>query len=164
VQQFLQYQIIKDPKQIVAFLRTGELDQTTDSLFSDSMLIKEENEQIKKGIQPIAMVTDNHSEHILEHKTVFSTPEARTNKEIADAGSLHIQEHIYMMKTMDPDLAAVISGQRLPPPQAAPMPGQQMPELGGVNLPNVPAGTPETVAENYSQGLEGLPQPQEPIV
>lgn len=164
VQQFLQYQIIKDPKQIVSFLRTGELDQTTDSLFSDTMLIKEENEQIKKGEKPVALILDNHSEHILEHKTVFSSPEARTNQDITNAGLAHIQEHIEFMKTMDPELAAVISGQPLPPPQPAPMPGQQMPELGGVNLPNVPAGTPETVAENYSQGLEGLPQPQEPIV
>jgi hypothetical protein len=164
VQQFLQYQIIKDPKQIVAFLRTGELDQTTDSLFSDTMLIKEENEQIKKGIQPIAMILDNHSEHILEHKTVFSSPEARTNREIADAGLLHIQEHIQMMKTMDPDLAAVISGQPLPQPAPGPMPAEQMPEVQGVNVPGLPPGTPPTVAENYSQGLQGLPVNEEPMI
>ena len=72
INQWLQYGIIKDPKQIISFLRTGELDQTTDSLFSDAMLIKEENEQIKKGEKPIALLLDNHSEHILEHKTIFS--------------------------------------------------------------------------------------------
>lgn len=164
VQQFLQYQIIKDPKQIVSFLRTGELDQTTDSLFSDAMLIKEENELIKKGEKPVVLMLDNHAEHILEHKTVFSSPEARSNKTITEVGLAHIMEHIKEMRLMPPDLAAVITGQPLPP-AAPPQESQDMlPEVQGVNVPGLPPGTPPQVAENYQQTLEALPpQAQEPI-
>lgn len=164
VQQFLQYQIIKDPKQIVSFLRTGELDQTTDSLFSDAMLIKEENELIKKGEKPVVLMLDNHPEHILEHKTVFSSPEARSNKTITEVGLAHIMDHIKEMRLMPPDLAAVITGQPLPP--AAPPQGSEdmLPEVQGVNVPGLPPGTPPQVAENYQQTLEALPpQAQEPI-
>lgn len=162
VNQWLQYGIIKDPKQIIAFLRTGELDQTTDSIFSDAMLIKEENEQIKKGEKPVALMLDNHSEHILEHKSIFSTPEARTNPQITEVGLAHIQEHIEFMRTMPPDLAAVISGQPLPPPEQ-PTPGpmdQGPPEVSGVNMPNVPPATPPEVAANYQQQLAAMPPEQ----
>lgn len=164
VQQFLQYQIIKDPKQIVSFLRTGELDQTTDSLFSDAMLIKEENEQIKRGEKPICLILDNHQEHILEHKTIFSSPEARRDPTIADVGLAHIQEHIEFMRSMPPDLAAVITGQPLPP-EALPPPADQLPEIQGVNVPSLPPGTPPTVAQNYEQQLAAIPpEAGEPIV
>lgn len=157
VQQFLQYQVIKDPKQIVSFLRTGELDQTTDSLFSDAMLIKEENEQIKKGEKPVCLILDNHQEHILEHKTIFSSPEARQNPAITEVGLAHIQEHIQFMRDMPPDLAAVITGQPLPP-EAPPAPSQDMlPEVQGVNVPGLPPKTPEQVAQNYQQILEAIP-------
>ncbi len=167
IQQFLQYQIITDPKQIIAFLRTGELDQTTDSMFSDAMLIKEENEQIKKGEKPICLILDNHQEHILEHKKIFSSPEARLDKTITEVGLAHIYEHIDFMRTTPPDLAAVISGQPLPPemPAGAPPSQDMLPEVQGVNVPNVPPGTPPTVAENYQQSLQALPpETGEPLV
>jgi hypothetical protein len=164
VQQFLQYQIIKDPKQIVAFLRTGELDQTTDSLFSDAMLIKEENELIKKGEKPICLILDNHQEHILEHKTIFSSPEARRDPMIAEVGLAHIQEHIEFMRSMPPDLAAVITGQPLPPEAPPPPAGGELPEVQGVNVPGLPPGTPPTVEENYNQALAGIPPQQEPMI
>lgn len=162
INQWLQYGIIKDPKQIIAFLRTGELDQTTDSIFSDAMLIKEENEQIKKGEKPVCLMLDNHGEHILEHKTVFSSPEARSNPQITQVGLDHIQEHIEFMRTMPPDLAAVITGQPLPPEAPpAPMPGEAgPPEVSGVNMPNVPSGTPPEVAANYQEQLNAMPQEQ----
>lgn len=167
VQQFLQYQVIKDPKQIVSFLRTGELDQTTDSLFSDAMLIKEENEQIKKGEKPVCLLLDNHQEHILEHKTIFSSPEARRDPNITDVGLAHIQEHIDFMRSMPPDLNAVITGQPLPPeePTAPPVSTDQVPEVQGVNVPTTPAGTPPAVEANYQEALAAIPpQAQEPIV
>jgi hypothetical protein len=80
-----QYGIIKDPKQVVNFLRTGEIDSTTENPFSDSILIREENEMLRKGEVPQVLLTDNHSEHILEHKAIMSSPEARENPAVLAA-------------------------------------------------------------------------------
>jgi hypothetical protein len=159
-QQFLQYGLVKDPKQLVSFLRTGELDQTTESLFSDAMLIREENEQIKKGVKPTVLILDNHMEHILEHKTIFSSPEARLDETITKAGLAHIQEHIDWMRKTPPDLAAVVTGQPLPAPQAPDQSQSPQPTVQGARMPSMPPGTPDQVAANYEQALQGMPQQQ----
>jgi len=156
-----QYGILKDPKQIVSFLRTGELDQTTENQFSDAILIREENERLRKGEVPAVLLTDNHSEHIVDHKGIMSSQEARDNPQVLAAWRVHVQAHIDIMRDMPPDLAAVLTGQPLPPPvdpSQMPVPGQ--PEINGAAMPNVPEGTPPQVAANYQQALDAVPEEQ----
>lgn len=153
-----QYGILTDPKQIISFLRTGELDQTTENAFSDSLLIRDENEQLRKGIAPVVLLTDNHAEHIIEHKAIMSSPEARDNPAMVEAWTQHVQEHLATMREVPPDLAAVISGQPLPPPASAPAPGQPpQPTVEGARMPSLPPQTPAPVAANYQQALNAVP-------
>jgi hypothetical protein len=156
-----QYGIIKDPKQIVSFLRTGELDQTTENQFSDSLLIRDENEQLRRGETPVVLLTDNHAEHIIEHKAIMSSPEARADPRIVAAWTAHVQEHMDTMRAVPPDLAAVISGQPLPPPAPPPAtPDQPLPTVDGARMPSMPPGMPPQAAENYQQALDAVPEDQ----
>jgi hypothetical protein len=165
VQAWQQQGILKDPQQIINFLRTGELDQVTEDKFSDSILIREENEMLRKGQKPTAILTDNHAEHIIGMKGIMSSQEARDNPEILQNWLAHAQEHIDLMRQVPPDLAAVLSGQPLPP-ALPPGPGPAAPgapQVEGAHLPAMPQGTPPQVAGDYKQGVQALPpQPKGP--
>jgi len=158
--------IMTNPKQIEAFLRSGEIDSMTEDSFNDALLIREENELIKRGKNPPVLLLDNHSEHIVNHKKVFSSPESREDKNIVNAGMDHIQEHIDMMKQVSPDLAAVIAGQPLPPPMpgpGGPGPGPQQPHINGVRMPSMPPEAPQQTQAAYQGSLDAMPQQQGPM-
>ena len=152
VQQWQQYGVLRDPKKIVEFMRTGQMESLTEDDFKDSMLIRLENEKMLKGEQPTVMVTDMHPQHILEHKSLANDPEARENPVLMEALNAHILEHINQAKNMDPDLMAILGVPPLPSMQA-PQPGsetEQIPlptdETGMAEeqaaLPSLPANTP----------------------
>jgi hypothetical protein len=153
VQQWQQYGIVKDPKQIVEFLRTGQLDSLTEDDFKDSMLVRLENEAILRGEVPPVMVTDLHPQHILEHKSVANDPEARKDPKLMEALNQHLLAHIDQIKGMDPDLAAILGLAPLPSMQQPPAPPAtdkvpMAPDPAGMSpteqpLPNLPKQTPE---------------------
>jgi hypothetical protein len=155
VQQWAQMSMIKDPVKMVEFLRTGQADSLTEDQFKDSLLIREENEQLKRGETPLVLMTDVHPQHILEHKQCLSDPEARMDPNVNQAVLEHIQAHIEAYKGMDPDLAAIMNLPPLPSMQMqAPPPDQGVPEVGGQNLPPAPQGTPPQVEAAYNQFAE----------
>lgn len=159
-----QYGIIKDPKQIVSFLRTGEIDQITENPFSDALRVREVCEMIRKGQKPQALITDNHAEIIVGIKAIMSSEEARQNPAVVAAYTVCTDEHIALMRQMPPDLAAILAGQPLPPLAPINVPAPQQPQVGGQGLPKVPAGTPPQVAANYQQSVSGVPDPTEPVI
>jgi hypothetical protein len=161
IQTWQQYGIVKDPKQVVSFLRTGELDQTTENEFSDSILIRDENEMLRNGEVPAVLITDNHAEHVVGHKGIMSSPEARQNPLILEAWIKHVSEHIDKMRQVPPDLAAVLSGQPLPPTGAPPPPAPQQPDVNGVNMPSLPGNAPQSVQDNYQQVLNSITEQSE---
>lgn len=154
----MQMGAIKDPRVIIAFLATGNLDQATEDEFSDGLLIRDENEQIKRGEAPQALIFDNHSEHIVNHKKVFSSPEARNNPKLLEVGLAHIQEHMDLMKQVPPDLAAALSGQPLPPPQPIAPPSGPQGQVAGQNVPNIPPSAPEQTQQAFNQHEASMPQ------
>lgn len=164
MQNWMQYGIIKDPKQIVSFLTTGNVDAEIENRFSDAILIKSENEMLRKGEIPTVIMTDRHAEHINDHVVVYSDPLVRESPELMQSALNHIMEHLTSMREVPPDLAAVLSGQPLP---QMPMPSDQgqrnMPTVEGARMPSLPAETPPQEAENYQEDLQTIPseQPQE---
>jgi len=155
-----QYNIIKDPKQIVSFLKTGELEHVSEDLFSDTLLIREENELIRKGIKPTILLTDNHAEHILGHRAPMSAAD-RDDPVVMAAFLAHVHEHIAEMRATPPDLAAVLTGQPLPQPAMPAMPATPQPQVNGAALPSVPPGTPPAMAAALEQSQQALPPQQE---
>lgn len=170
-QQMMQYQIVKNPNQIMQVLNTGRLDALTEDVQDELDLIRRENEAITDGEAVIATMIDDHQQHILEHRKVLQDPELRKDPTLVQRTLAHIQEHITMLQTGDPALLQLIGQQSLapqvPPPQQAtanpqgpmapPQEGQTGPALTpdatgmqlegagieqGVNLPNQPQTPP----------------------
>jgi hypothetical protein len=162
LQQMMQFGSLQDPKKIIEFLRTGQIDSITEDDFKDTLLIRGENELIRKGQMPPVMVTDLHPDHINEHKQLASDPDVRNNPTIMANLTQHMMEHIQSYKTIDPDLAAILGLQPLPsqsqPPQGPP-PGPQdgPPEMMDTNLPQPPPGTPPMANEAFDQATANLP-------
>lgn len=152
------------PIQEYEFLKSGQIDSIMEDAFKDAMLVREEDQKLKEGEVPMALMTDDHPYHIKEHRELLSDPDTRNDPQLVQLVLDHIQEHINLMKSMDPDLAAVLGIPPLPSQQMAPAPmdpnmmgppPEQMPVEP--NLPNVPPGTPPQVAEDYANGTNQLP-------
>lgn len=159
IQQWMQFGIVKDPKAIVEFLRTGQIDSITEDDFKDGVLIRTENEALRKGENPPVMMTDNHPEHIVKHKGLANDPEIRDSPEIMTNLLQHLQDHIGSMKSIDPDLAAILQIMPLPS-QQQPMPGPDAgigaPESGMPNLPNVPSNAPPEAQQALDQAVQPI--------
>lgn len=172
-QQFLQYGTVKDPERLITFLRTGQLESETEDKFKDSLTIREENEMLKRGEMPAAVITDNHPQHIAEHKTVFSDPDARKDPAILKNAILHMQEHGVLWGDLFRLYPAIAAALNMPPPPmgtpAEPQPDQSpgvgsppedtqevTPEVAGVNLPNLPANTPPGLQQAYEQQAQSI--------
>lgn len=173
MQQMLQYGVLKSPDQIINFLRTGETDSSTEDKFKDSITIREENEMLKRGEIPTAVITDNHPLHIAEHKTVFSDPIMREDPVVLKNTMAHLQEHGILwhdLFRLYPDIAAALQippppmGSQPPPPEDdggggpnGPAPeGPEDAQINGTKLPSLPPGTPPEVQQAYDQQLASV--------
>lgn len=111
--------LIKTPEQYFAVMETGRVDTLYEAEMQDIFLIKRENEDMLEGKQVFADILDRHSLHILEHRSVISDPDLRANPELTANVRNHIQEHIDMLRNVNPDLLMLIKEQPLNPEQFA---------------------------------------------
>jgi hypothetical protein len=139
----LQQGLIKDPREYLMVLETGQLDTLIEGTMSDLMLIQSENEWLMEGKDVYANPLDLHALHIKEHRSVISDPELRQDAELTRKVHDHIQEHIDMLSTVRPDLLQIMGEQPLQPAQA--------PQAGGA----LPPGPVQ--AEQAAGGPEGVP-------
>jgi hypothetical protein len=156
--------MIDNPDQYIQVVTTGRLEPVIEGKQAELLLIKAENEALAEGKPQVALITDQHSQHILEHKTVLANPEVRQDPNAGatvQATLAHIQEHINFLQTGNPALLQLIHQQSMAPqmaPQGAPSPagvmnatppGQQAAaNVKQPNMPNAPANTDPT-----SQGI-----------
>jgi hypothetical protein len=171
----LQNQMVDNPDQYIQVATTGRLEPIIQGKQSEMLLIKAENENLAEGIEQPVIATDQHAQHVLEHKTVLASPEARQDPAIVNATLNHIFEHIQALQTVDPALLQLIHQQALPPPAPAPGMAMQMnpqqPAMAAaeqVNMPNAPqppAGTDpqsqEVIAQQgaqVQQNVANIPQ------
>jgi len=115
--------LIKSPEQYFAVMETGRVDTLYEADMQDIFLIKRENENMLEGKPVMADILDRHSLHIQEHRSVISDPDLRDNPELTANVRAHIQEHIDMLRTVNPDLLMLIKEQPLNPEQMAGAPG-----------------------------------------
>lgn len=150
---YLEKGMIDNPDQYIQVINTGRLEPVIEGKQAELLLIKSENEMLADGQPQRALITDQHAQHILEHKTVLASPEVRMdpNSPIIQATLMHIQEHINFLKTADPALLALIHQTSMAPP---PMP----PQNGGTS--EMLDGAPPVVKQ--AQGVEGPNMPAPP--
>jgi hypothetical protein len=94
----------------------------TEDTQSELLLIKSENESLVDAEPIMAVATDQHSLHIKEHTCVLADPDLRKDPALVQRTLMHIQEHIDLLRGVDPQLLAMMGEQSLMPP---PMPGQE---------------------------------------
>lgn len=148
-EQMAQMKLIKNPQQYFQVIETGSLDTMIEGDMSDLLNIKRENELLLEGQPVMADILDQHRMHIQEHRVVINDPDLRSNPDLYTAAKNHIQEHINMLRTVDPDLLQLIGETPLQNPMApqgqpGTPGGQAMPPAEG-QQPGGPMGNQEAV-------------------
>lgn len=155
--------MIDNPDQYIQVITTGRLEPVIEGKQAELLLIKSENEKLADGEPQVALITDQHAQHIMEHKTVLANPEVRQDPEsgaVVQATLQHIQDHINFLQTGNPALLQLIHQQSMAPqiPQGAPNVGGMMnaqppvqQKAEQVNQPNMPS--PPQGADPASAGI-----------
>lgn len=167
-EQLLQMGAIKTPEEYITIINTGQLDVMTEDTQSELLLIRSENEKLIQNEDVVAIATDQHAIHIKEHKSVLADPDLRFDPELTSRVLKHIQEHIDLLRTTDPDLLMLMQEQPLGPkggsPANQPMPDVNQSALNG-QLPDVGAPPTQLVQQgvDISGQIPDLPQPPAPF-
>jgi hypothetical protein len=137
----LQHGVIKEPEQYLSLIKTGILDPMTEGPMGELMRIRSENEALQRGETVQALATDNHRLDILEHVNILNSPEARADGQLVATVLQHVDEHINLLKTVDPALLMLLGQQPIAPPMPAaapiPPPGVENPD-GMPSMPSMP--------------------------
>jgi|11_taG_2_1085331.scaffolds.fasta_scaffold00996_3 hypothetical protein len=154
-ENLLQMGVITTPEKYLEILNTGNLKGITQSVTNELDTINAENESLLKGSgDVIAIATDHHAMHIREHRAVLSDPVLRQDADLVARTLAHIQEHITLLQTSDPNLLSIIGEQPLAPPGGSPVNPQQQGGVPGAQGASQPMqGTP------MNQTAPGMPQP-----
>jgi len=170
-EQMLQMGLIRTPEQYITVMNTGKLEAMTDGVDKQLLLTKAENEKMLQGETVVAVATEKHSIHIKEHSDVLADPDLKNDPELVKRIQTHIQEHIYLLQTTNPDLLALLGEQPLSPPGGTPLnpqnaPGAQGPpanSMGELDPVMQQQATAQMAAQNPAV-MEGtvMPQPATP--
>jgi hypothetical protein len=168
-ENLLQNKLIDNPDQYIQVLSTGRLEPMVEGKQAELLNIKAENEELSEMREVPVVITDKHEIHILEHKTVLASPEARRNPQLIAIVTKHLQDHFNILRTADPAILQLLGSQ----PMAPAAPGPNGPGIDATNplaqqadnvslpiLPSPPAGAdPATSAiiNQMKQGQTGIP-------
>lgn len=167
-EQMLQMGLIKNPQQYFQVINTGSIDTMYESDMNTMLLIRSENEQLMEGKEVLAHILDEHRIHIMEHRSVLADPDLRRDPMLRGNVEAHIQEHIDMLRTVDPDLLMTIGQQPLQSPGVPQeVPQMQGPIRGGgpaevMQDPNQMPQGGDMMTGQGSQGGQMIPQPATP--
>jgi hypothetical protein len=176
-QDLLQSGLIRNAREYITVVNTGELDPLYESEISENISVRAENEDLRAGKPVIALVIDDHPFHILEHRSILNNPDSRRDPVLVQNVLNHIQEHVDMdlqLQQQNPALLAIIKSPPLPGPQQppqlqAPQPqvqpgGPVQAQIAAVNptqkaaegvhparMPSLPAGADQQSQESYAQ-------------
>lgn len=157
--ELLQQGLIKNPEQYFQVLKTGSLDSMYEGQYNELMYIREENENLSQGKPASAIITDNHLEHITEHKAVLNSLDARQDPQILQAALDHINEHLGFLREGDPQLLAMLGQQPLEDPNAPPPLAMEGEAPAGAAEGVLDSSNPFNLEEAQMPGMPDLPEP-----
>lgn len=162
-----QMKLIQNPQQYMMVMETGRIDSMYEGDMSDLLNIKRENELLLEGQQVFANILDRHRMHISEHRSVINDPDLRSQPELYKATMDHIQEHINMLRTVDPDLLALVGEEPLMnpnQPQGVIPEGGQIPQEEMPGQPGGPMGNAKVIGQGGAANVmdQALGGPQSP--
>jgi hypothetical protein len=169
----LQMGAIKTPQEYLMVMNTGQIELMFESDQKQNMLIRQENERMMDKEPVACLFTDEHKQHILEHRELLSDPDLRMDPQLTKLVGDHIQEHFTMLQEANPNMLMLLGQQPIqpPPPPAPPAPpgpppgppqGPQMGAPGPMPGPMGPppnAGPPSPPAPMPPQGPQGPHNP-----
>jgi hypothetical protein len=162
----LNSQLFKNPHDYLQVVETGALSPMMEPETSSNLLVLKENEAMRTGKPVQAIMTDDHGRHVRGHKTILDDPGLRANPQLVQAVLMHIQEHVVLNSNMDPNLGALLKEEPpVAPGMSQPTQGQPQapegepmsPNANSViesNMPDMPAGSPETMQQSYEQSIK----------
>lgn len=148
----IQYNIVDNLEQYMTILTTGNLEVMTQGQQHEMLLVQSENERMAEGESVQVLSLDSHLMHIKEHKAVLYDPDLRKDPKLVQNVLNHIQEHIEMLKTTNPELLQLIGEQPLSPEQPQP-PNQEAMDQSTIDQTVAPV---PTGMEAYQE--QALPQ------
>lgn len=150
--------MIKTPQEYLTVLKTGELEPMTRAPLMENVLIQQENEWLLEGKAPQVIRTDGHQQHIAEHLSLLSSPDAREDGDLVTRVLDHVTAHEQAEAMMEQQHPAILASQGFGPlPQPAPPPAIQAPS-GAIQA----AATPDSIvsqkaAQIKAPRMPGLP-------
>lgn len=165
-EQMLQMGIITSPEQYINVINTGNLDTLMEKEFDELDVIRNENEELLKGNEVIAIATDRHSLHIREHRAVIADASIREKDPDLVRRTLdHINEHLNLSRTTDPALLSMIGEQPLGPvtgtPPAQDTVAPDMPPASAEGLA-FQIANPDAGSIAVGDQIQNLPEPASP--
>jgi hypothetical protein len=155
--------MIENPDQYIQVLTTGRLDPTIEGKQNELMHIRAENEELGDGKEQLAIATDNHRMHIIEHKSVLASPEARRDGDLVAVVLAHIKQHVSMLRDEDPVMLSLMGYTPAPPKAPAGVPPAAAPSGGNGGAPGLGGPVP-VEAEKAGVGLPSMPSmPENPM-
>ncbi len=166
-EQLLQMGLLRNAEEYFTVIKTGQLDVVTEDTQSQLFLIRGENERLMNGEPVLATYVDEHTKHIKEHAAVLSDPELRMNPQLVERVMAHIQEHIQLLQTVDPQLLQILGEQPLSPPGGTPIgpqgPGPNPAQGDGQIMDNMAAPQGNMPSQLEQMGVNvNLPNPAQP--
>lgn len=135
----------RSPQEYTQVLTTGRLDAVIEGPQRINLQIRQENEDLSNDKGAIAIKTDKHVEHIEMHSSILDGLEARQNPELVKAVTMHIEEHLSLLKMTDPMLLTIL---KQPVMQQPPMPPPGEPTGAGDGLNAEPQATQQAQEVN----------------
>lgn len=152
--------LITTPQHYFEVIMTGNLDSLYEHETTQILNIRSENEDLSEGKMPIAVFTEQHKLHIQEHATILDSPEAKNDPNVVRVVAEHIQQHINLLRTVDPSLLQLLGEQPLPPaPGMQPMVAPQGQPSGpqGKTMPQMMNSTPPVVQKAQETNMPNMP-------
>jgi len=164
--QMLQMGILKDAKTYFQVINTGRIDVVFEGDLAQQLLVRQENEWLIEGENPIVSPFDYHKEHIQEHAAVLADPELRKDPALVARVHDHIQDHLDKLRNTDPFILQMMGQQPAPPPGMPAVDPNQPQNQGGQpagdNVEQMMQAAPEE-PQVTEAGLPNIPQPPAPF-
>ncbi|MBK7497375.1 MAG: hypothetical protein IPI28_18970 [Candidatus Omnitrophica bacterium] len=151
--KYLEHGFAKTPEQYEQVMSTGKLEPMIEGDRAELIQVRQENENLTAGKPVMAIATDNHILHIMEHKVPIAG-DGRWNAQMVKRTTDHITEHLELLKSTDPMLLSILKQPVMQPQDPQVGPG---PTNGDQPTPPLPGG-PNPALEQSGAKLPNLPQ------
>ena len=165
VELFQKMGLLKSQEDVATALTTGRLEPVVDPVLDENLLIKSENDALRRGEVPAVYVTQNHVLHMRQHDCVTMTPSALEDEKLLAAHDEHWSAHYEVEFGIHPTMDPMLMQRRkfvqgLGPPPMAPMGAPGAPSGTGPPAPGAESGTPPPMPPN---GPDAVKPPDNPL-